>query len=101
MLVLATARVADAASGPGGTGPFAPFADLEDVVRVPLAPLSGLLRRPKTIPLVDCAFCHHAVPARSNSLRRHLRECPACSDEARQFCTPFFRCPRRVTEARC
>ncbi len=41
VLVLATARVADAAGGPGGTGPFAPFADLEDVVRVPLAPLSS------------------------------------------------------------
>ncbi|OQS01325.1 hypothetical protein ACHHYP_01343 [Achlya hypogyna] len=44
------------------------------------------LKRPKMIPLVDCAFCRDRVPARSNSLRRHLRECSSVSDEARQFC---------------
>ncbi|OQS05149.1 hypothetical protein THRCLA_02679 [Thraustotheca clavata] len=50
------------------------------------ATIPSLLKRQKNIPLVECAFCASRVPARSNSLRRHLRECPNCSDEARQFC---------------
>ncbi|KDO35725.1 hypothetical protein SPRG_22055 [Saprolegnia parasitica CBS 223.65] len=54
---------------------------------VPISPaFQSLAKRPKTIPLVPCAFCGLHVPARSNSLRRHLRECGACSDDARLCC---------------
>ncbi|EQC39122.1 hypothetical protein SDRG_03330 [Saprolegnia diclina VS20] len=56
----------------------------------PMAPIApaflSLAKRPKMIPLVPCAFCGLHVPARSNSLRRHLRECAACSDDARLCC---------------
>ncbi len=39
VLLLVTARVSDAATGPSGTGMLAPFADVEEIVRVPLLPL--------------------------------------------------------------
>ncbi|KAH9086332.1 hypothetical protein LEN26_020224 [Aphanomyces euteiches] len=61
-----------------------------------LSSITFLLKPPKKIPRVACIFCQIRVSARSNSLRRHLRECTKCTDEARQYCvkiekmhTPF------------